>query len=113
MLKKLCLLLALVALVHCQTNLPYETYLSPSYRLSWGVSNDSITIQLDVKTTGWVALSLLSDDGNLLDVWWGGYDEDYGLPYIQVVLRLAGRGFIANGGQWIGFAQPAPSINSC
>ena len=88
MLKNLCLLLALLALVHCQTNLPYETYLSPSYRLSWGLSNDSITIQLDVKTTGWVALSLLSDDGNLLDVWWGGYDEDYGLPYIQVIFEL-------------------------
>jgi hypothetical protein len=60
--------------------------LDRNYALSWGFDNESITFQLDVQNRGWVSLSLLSDNGTLLDVWWGGYDEEYDTAYIQVNL---------------------------
>ncbi len=37
----------------------------------------------DVNTNGWVSFALVSNDGTMLDVWWGGFDEDYATNYGQ------------------------------
>jgi len=84
-------LLLLAAAVRSQTQspanpLPNEMRLDPDFTLTWAYDAENITIELYVATAGWVSLSLLSDDGEMLDVWWGGYDEDYQTPYIQVIL---------------------------
>ena len=42
----------------------------------------------DVATKGWVSFAILSDDGSLLDVWWGGFDEDYNVNYGQVPISF-------------------------
>merc|ERR1711911_148893 len=34
-------------------------------------------------SNGWGCLYLLFDDGTFLDVIWGGFDEDYGVPYLD------------------------------
>ena len=81
---KLVSSLAFLAVVMGQGPLPYQVSLDPSYSFGWGVSNNTIEIQLDVSTKGWVSFGLVSDDGKMLDIWWGGYDEDYGVNYGQV-----------------------------
>ena len=85
MFQSLCVILAFVSVIRAQ-GLPYFMDLDRNYALSWGFDNESITFQLDVQNRGWVSLSLLSDSGTLLDVWWGGYDEEYDTAYIQVNL---------------------------
>ena len=90
MLRYLLVLVALSVSVKAQTTtspatpLPYEIRLDADFILTWGVSNNTITIDLYANTAGWLSMGLLSDDGNLLDVWWGGFDEDFGVPYLQV-----------------------------
>ena len=90
MLRYLLVLVALSVSVKAQTTtspaipLPYEIRLDADFILTWGVSNNTITIDLYANTAGWLSMGLLSDDGNLLDVWWGGFDEDFGFPYLQV-----------------------------
>jgi hypothetical protein len=90
MLRYLLLLVALSS-VKAQTTsapaipLPYEIRLDADFILTWGLTNNTITIDLYANTAGWLSLGLLSDDGNLLDVWWGGFDEDFGVPYLQVI----------------------------
>ena len=83
---KYLLTLTLAAAATCQTiePLPYQQNLDPGFVVSWGLSNDTITIEMLYASGGWGALYLLADDGALLDVWWGGYDEDYSSPYLQV-----------------------------
>ena len=84
MFKFFCILIALSA-VHAQ-QLPFRLSLDRNYVLSWGFDNQTMTFQLEVENKGWVALALVSDDGALLDVWLGGYDEEYNVPYMQVSL---------------------------
>ena len=90
MLRYLLVLVALSVSVKAQTTtspaipLPNEIRLDADFILTWGVSNNTITIDLYANTAGWLSMGLLSDDGNLLDVWWGGFDEDFGVPYLQV-----------------------------
>jgi hypothetical protein len=81
---KLVSSLAFLVVVMGQSPLPYQVALDATYSFSWGVSNSTIEIQLDVSTKGWVSFGLVSDDGKMLDIWWGGYDEDYGVNYGQV-----------------------------
>merc|ERR1711945_76923 len=52
-------------------------------QFSWGYDNTTITIQLEVVTAGWVSVAILKDDGKGFDMWWGGFDEDYGIVYGQ------------------------------
>ena len=94
MLRYLLVLVALSVSVKAQTTtspanpLPNEIRLDADFILTWGVSNNTITIDLYANTAGWLSMGLLSDDGNLLDVWWGGFDEDFGVPYLQVIMQI-------------------------
>ena len=85
------ILLAVLGLGRAQTlpTLPYFQNLDGDgdFVINWGLTNDSITIELIVYTTGWVGLGLLSDDSTMIDYWWGGFDEDFGIDYIQVTSR--------------------------
>ena len=85
------IVLAVLGLGRAQTlpTLPYFQNLDGDgdFVINWGLTNDSITIELIVYTTGWVGLGLLSDDSTMIDYWWGGFDEDFGIDYIQVTSR--------------------------
>jgi len=87
---KLLIICSALATAYGQTTgapllpLPYTINFSPNYQLSWGFNNDTLTIQMEVVTKGWVSLAVMNDAGNMFDVWWGGYDEDYGTAYGQV-----------------------------
>jgi hypothetical protein len=85
MLKLLCLLV-LASGVWGQSGLPYTQLLDTKYRISWGYTNQTIEIQIDATTRGWISFALLSEDSKLLDIWWGGYDEEYRVNYGQVKL---------------------------
>ena len=86
MLKLLCLLVAASG-VWGQSGLPYTQLLDTKYRISWGYTNETIEFQIDATTTGWISFALLSEDSKLLDIWWGGYDEEYRVNYGQVKLK--------------------------
>merc|ERR1712243_178188 len=78
----LMLLAAAVAAASAQS-LPYSQSLNANYKVNWGVNNDTIELELSVITTGWVSFALIAEDAILMDVWWGGYDEEYGIAYFQ------------------------------
>merc|ERR1712007_89801 len=63
--------------------LPNVVNFTPNFQFSWGYDNTTITIQLEVVTAGWVSIAVLKDDGKGFDMWWGGFDEDYGIVYGQ------------------------------
>merc|ERR1712243_443712 len=63
--------------------LPNVVNFTPNFQFSWGYDNTTITIQLEVVTAGWVSVAILKDDGKGFDMWWGGFDEDYGIVYGQ------------------------------
>ncbi len=67
--------------------LPNVVNFTPNFQFSWGYDNTTITIQLEVVTAGWVSIAVLKDDGKGFDMWWGGFDEDYGIVYGQVPSR--------------------------
>ena len=87
---KLLIICSALATAYGQTTgapllpLPYAINFNQNYQLSWGFNNDTLTIQMEVVTKGWVSLAVMNDAGNMFDVWWGGYDEDYGTAYGQV-----------------------------
>ena len=88
MIKSICAIVALLLAVQAQVtpppNLPYSQVLDANYKVSWGLTNDTVEMQLDVNARGWVSFAIISDDGKMLDIWWGGYDEDYEVNYGQV-----------------------------
>jgi hypothetical protein len=88
MIKSICATVALLLAVQAQVtpppNLPYSQVLDTNYKVSWGLTNDTVEMQLDVNARGWVSFAIISDDGKMLDIWWGGYDEDYAVNYGQV-----------------------------
>ena len=66
--------------------LPYQAVLDPDFIVSWGLnaSTEVMTVEIYADTIGWAMLKILSPSGTLLDVWWGGYDQDYNASYIEV-----------------------------
>merc|ERR1712243_466435 len=85
MFKYLVALVALVVAASGQTvdPLPYQQILDPNFVLSWDYDTENITMEFLFNSNGWGCLYLLSDDGTFLDVIWGGFDEDYGVPYLD------------------------------
>ncbi len=91
MAKMLALLLAVaaaVAAVGAQNVLPYQLQLDPTFIVSWGLNDQEnfTTVEVYAITPGWVSLTILSPQGNFLDVWWGGYDDEYDTGYLEVAL---------------------------
>ena len=87
MLKYLVAFLAIGAVtVDAQGPLPYQVVLDPDFIVSWGLnaSTEVMTVELYADTIGWAMLRVLSPAGTFLDVWWGGYDEQYNASYVQV-----------------------------
>ena len=91
MFKYLVALVALVVAASGQTvdPLPYQQILDPNFVLSWDYDAENITMEFLFNSNGWGCLYLLSDDGTFLDVIWGGFDEDYGVPYLDVPCPLS------------------------
>jgi len=88
MAKMLALLLAVaaaVAAVGAQNVLPYQLQLDPTFIVSWGLNDQEnfTTVEVYAITPGWVSLTILSPQGNFLDVWWGGYDDEYDTGYLE------------------------------
>lgn len=55
------------------------------YVLYWDTtSGRRISAELQVNTTGWVSFGILSDDGALLDIWWGGFSAADRSSYLIV-----------------------------
>ena len=87
MLKYLVAFLTIGAVtVDAQGPLPYQVVLDPDFIVSWGLnaSTEVMTVEIYADTIGWAMLKILSPSGTLLDVWWGGYDQDYNASYIEV-----------------------------
>ena len=70
--------------------LPYQAVLDPDFIVSWGLnaSTEVMTVELYADTIGWAMLRVLSPAGTFLDVWWGGFDEDYNVNYGQVPISF-------------------------
>ena len=84
MMERVLMLLAAAVAAASAQSLPYSQSLNANYKVNWGVNNDTIELELSVITTGWVSFALIAEDAILMDVWWGGYDEEYGIAYGQV-----------------------------